>query len=269
MKLIQLLYKCKENLTFRICFSSGQELLESGVKGSANSGPGWSQFCPYQEKWSHRFLLLLSWQLLPWGGKWHLEMTVKWHPRYCYSFVKIFKKEKKKREGEILQEENELTRKKYVSKSGKKYVLHVSAETDNLFFSSFQFSTWKHKFMCFTDHISSCYTLKEPVSPWEHENTASARLAKPSHPPAHLLLCTGSTAELFPTLYLTLGCNRDLTAIFRLDSKRWSWTENLPNIFLYPYFCRLTWTRQSTTFQVCAFCWNTLINNVESRNWLL
>lgn len=96
MKLIQLLYKCKENLTFCICFSSGQELLESGVKGSANSGPGWSQFCPYQEKWSHRFLLLLSWQVLPWGGKWHLEMTVKWHPRYCYSFVKIFKKEKKK-----------------------------------------------------------------------------------------------------------------------------------------------------------------------------
>lgn len=36
-----------------------------------------------------------------------------------------------------------------------------------------------------------------------------------------------------------------------------------------PTSCRLTWTRQSRTFQVCAFCWNILINKVESRNWLL
>lgn len=103
MKWIQLLederpYKCKENFTFYISFSSGQELSECGVKGNANSGPGWSQFALIRRK--APIDLLCSFHGNSFLGEVEMALADDSEMAWCCYCFLIWKKKKKEKRGE-------------------------------------------------------------------------------------------------------------------------------------------------------------------------
>lgn len=199
-------------------------------------------------------------------------MTVQWQPRYCYSFGKKFLKGKKKNGGKYFKRKMCWLGKNMWVKVEKICSSCFSRNQQSGFFQFAVFYLKTQVYMFYRPNQQLLHSEGACISlrAWKHSKHQAGKAISPPH--HHLLFCTGSTAELFfPTLYLTLECKRDFTAIFRLDTVARDEVElkTYPIYSFIPISCRLTWTCQSPTFQACVLCWNILIYKVELRNWLL
>lgn len=129
--------------------------------------------------------------------KWHLEMTAKWHPRYCYSFGKKILKGKKKNGGKYFKRKMCWLGKNMWVKVEKICSSCFSRNQQSGFFQFAVFYLKTQVYMFYRPNQQLLHSEGACISlrAWKHSKHQAGKAISPPH--HHLLFCTGSTAELF------------------------------------------------------------------------